>query len=203
MNTWFGRYAAVAISGATGFFLYQTICWSCLDASAWASWVGAIGTVGALGAAIWIATQDRRQRDRVAYDLAVITASKILLSTYTMKALLQGIAKSLEANQQDGRLFPFTHQALFLEKIDEFDMEDLTRLAVLPNHIGAKLAASNVAIMNIKMALEDASTYAVNGMLDPGFFEMVLTHVKFAQGWVDDAHQQCRKVTDVLNFPLT
>jgi hypothetical protein len=182
--------------------LFDSNGWTRLTASDWGTWVGAVGTVGAVIGAIRIATRDRRQRDRVAHDVAVITAAKILLATYAMKVALRAITKALELNQRDGRLFPFVHQGQFLDQLGQFDMDDLLRLAALPNHIGAKLAAANVAIANIQVALRDASTYAIDGMLIPEYFEMVVTHVQFAAGWVDEAHEQCRKVTDVLAISL-
>lgn len=180
--------------------LFDSNGWTRLTASDWAAWVGAIGTVGALVGAIWIATEERRQRLRSEHDLASIVAARVFLTIARLQSALKMLERDLSAHQNNGATINFQAYADMLEALGRLQTDDLLRLAALPNRVAAKLASADGVVDHILQGLRRLEGLDADDDLHATYVARLLTHVKFAHEsfWLGTA--ECKKAVRVENI---
>lgn len=131
-----------------------------LSKSDWASWVQSIGSMGAIGVAIWLATNETRNRRSDAMDLARVAAAGMIPGLVQIAADLQAILPPLrEASKEGIAAVSFSGCAKQLQQVRPFTTEEIVRLLPLPNHCAARLAS---ATQKISVAIQYFSTADIN-----------------------------------------
>ncbi|NVD74923.1 hypothetical protein HUX88_31055 [Duganella sp. BJB1802] len=117
----------------------------------WATWFGSVGSIGAFGAAIWLATEQNRQKRRESFTAARLTAANVYFQVVHNDAYCESALKMLA--MLAGRKLPFdmtptrvlTTIQFAQQTLREFKSltpAELASLAVLPNDVAVHLAAA-------------------------------------------------------------
>lgn len=197
MNTWYNRYAALAIGGALSMGGYEAIAWSKLTPSDWGTWFGAIGTIGALVGAIWIATGERRRRESEARDLATIAAAGVLLRISRINAALGRVADHLSTKFTAGGGPDFRYCAGQIKLVGLWDVSEIVPLVALPNHAAAKLAFASTLLKNLEESFDDALHEARPLNLDT---TATLQQIHVIRVALHIALRECKKLTSEMDF---
>jgi hypothetical protein len=105
-----------------------------------AAWTGAIGTIAALIGTIFIATSERRKRDRVENNLAILAVMRSRKKVLFAQVTCQGICKSCEDAIKDRELPPFGFWADELRHVVSRIPEELLPLVAFPGHVAYELS---------------------------------------------------------------
>lgn len=167
-----------------------------LSKSDWGTWVGSVGTVGALIGTIWLATEERRRRNRESMDLATLAAASLLLRLARMAGAIQRVISVLETDPPPGKVTNFRFCSDCLEKSDRWTTEDLLPLIPLPNHAAASLAIVIQAITTVQMHCENASKSSRPS--ETADRAELVEQLRIALGALEAGMQECRKQTGVI-----
>lgn len=118
----------------------------------WATWFGSVGSIGAFGAAIWLATEQNRQKRREAFTAARLTAANVYFQVVHNDAHCESALKTLATLMNPDRSYlQMTFENIlktilvaqqFLQKFKPLTSTELASLAVLPDDIAVHLAAA-------------------------------------------------------------
>lgn len=128
-----------------------------------AAWVAAIASYGAVVAAVWVATDQRRQRAEENMVAAEIAAAGMIHRVALVQAELSVCIQWFgEVAQVDGAHSGFKVFRDRMEALPEWTQDELIRLAPLPRHCGLRLAAALDRIVGgkavCKIANDDPDT---------------------------------------------
>jgi len=103
-----------------------------------AEWIGALGSIAAFCGTIWIATSERRRRQRSERDHATIAAAALLDRVRQYEGLVTGVSNHLA---QADRFDRETLQSLlgWLEKAELWDKDEIIPLTTLPHSVAPRL----------------------------------------------------------------
>jgi hypothetical protein len=108
-----------------------------------ATWVGAMGTIGAVVAALWIATDQDRNRRNDSVVAAQVAAAGMLQRTKLARVELNEAASWFQTcESNDGNTAGFLVFLERLEKLPTWPHDELVRLAPLPGKCAYKMAAA-------------------------------------------------------------
>lgn len=117
----------------------------------WATWFGSIGSIGAFGAAIWLATEQNRQKRREGFTTVRLTAANVYFQVVHNDAYCESAMKTLAILIPDNSPFQMVFEGKLktiqvaqqaLKKFQPLAATELASLAVLPEDIAVHLAAA-------------------------------------------------------------
>lgn len=174
--------------------LFQAHHWKGMSAGDWGTWIGSIGTVGALCGTIWLATEERRRREREAKDLATLAAASILLKLAHTIGLVMRVIQTFEAEPLQANNVGICARAMAENEL--WTDEELLPLLTLPNHIAAKLTLVRRILLTIQRRCEDAHKHAL--FLDPTTVSALIQQSRIALRALEEGAKECRRWAQVL-----
>jgi hypothetical protein len=158
--------------------------------------VGALGTVLTLAGTMWLATSERRNRDRQEWDIALITSVKLHLEVKRSLDAVTSVIAEMEGFAHPVFQSWLDASANILRSGDSWQYEDLLLLAPLPNHAAAKLALGKSIIQQMISSFtplpDDAS-----GVAGAGYdHDNCLDALKTARTALSSGFDEIRKIIE-------
>lgn len=168
--------------------------WRAMKPADWGVWIGSIGAVGAFLGTIWLATSERRRREREAMDAATLAASSIFLKIALTIGSVNRVIDALERTSDNPKLFGYCN--FVISKIERCTNEELLPLIPLPNHTAAKLGLVMQALTVIQRHCQTAQTSPGNSQEN---VRDLIIQTKAILNALEEAAAECKRLAKVLD----
>jgi hypothetical protein len=146
------------LTGFLGARFYEFNNWPKLSPSDWGTWAGALGTFVAFAGTIWIATSDRRMRQRAESELARVTAAAFMIRLHHARSALLEVCQELTNTAKVGHgSLNYAQFAFYIRARCSWTTAEVSPLTILPGHAAAKLAMVQAVLAHVCLILELAA----------------------------------------------
>lgn len=194
-----GLFTIIALGAALAAVdrVFESNNWKPMGAADWAAWMGAFGTIAAFIGTIWIATGERRVRERKEHDLAMITAASLMFRIIYVRRAINELELALEQRLENSVRVDYGAHYTKIEELDIWTNEELIPLVTLPNHAAAKLAAAQTMLKQVINTLE----VRMNAIqIGPGREDVLRTQTAFVRTALRDGMNECTNISGKINL---
>lgn len=179
------KYGLIVASALVGICGYEWICWSKIDAAAWAAWVQAIGSIGAILVAIFVVNLQHR-REKIESKLQVLRKEASLVSVAWMYSNeFEALVKSINKQIGTGIMVKTSVLIAFHTRVTSC----LLRIESLPVW---EMGIGEAALISALKTLADCTANAISvqgldGEFQPNNFGVALVDFETRAGQITDA----------------
>jgi hypothetical protein len=201
MATWYNKYAAIALSAATGLGAYEAIPWSSLTASDWGTWAGAIGTVATLVGTIWLATTAERRTRREELGKATVAAARMAVRIPVIQSSFSTVRSFLANTVFDGDpRRDYAAAAKLMQDTGTWSNADVDPLIhISAGRIAMLEMTKNRIVLVYKALLTASTTHRLDASRITSFYTQIDSMLKCAEEELTQHSEACKAIVQEAN----